>query len=533
MAQETIAQQIEQQQFPEGYKWVVMPIIMLGILMATLDSSIVNVSIPKIMADFGVNLDDIEWVATGYMLAFATLMPLTGWLRDRIGYKNIYVGALCLFTLGSVLCGLAWNLPSLIAARVIQALGGGAMQPTAMAMMTEVFPPKERGRAMGFFGVGLIIGPAVGPTLGGWLTDYFGWRSIFMVNLPIGIIGIVAAIELLIKDAPHKIVKKPFDFWGFGFLSLFLVGALLGMSKGQREGWTSVFIITCFTLAALGLIGFLLVDLYVDYPIMDLRLFKIPIFSSATAITVARSAGLFGSIFLIPVFVQQQLGYTAFQSGLLMLPSSLFMALIFPAVGIMADKVGARIPSTIGVIIVAYSLLIYDKLSVNTSIWGLIYPMMVRSIGMGLLNAPIMVAFMNSVPQKKIGVASSMNSIIMQVGASMGIAFFTAVLSNRSVYHIAMVGQSVKSGNPIFLQSIANLMQHIHSLGYGFGTATAASRGLLMSSVIKSGLVMAFQDTFLIAAIVVILALPLALMLPLNVVRQVHGQKPESTPAAE
>jgi len=533
MAQEARAIQIEQQQFPEGYKWIVMPIIMIGILMATLDSSIVNVSIPKIMADFGVNLDDIEWVSTGYMLAYATLMPLTGWLRDRIGYKNIYIGALFLFTIGSVLCGLSWNLPSLLSARVIQALGGGAMQPTAMAMMTEVFPPKERGKAMGFFGVGIILGPAIGPTLGGWLTDYFGWRSIFMVNLPIGIIGIVAAIELLIKDAPHKIVRRNFDFWGFGFLSLFLVCALLGMSKGQREGWTSAFILTCFTLAALGFIGFLLVDSYVDNPIIDLGLFKIPVFASATAITVARSAGLFGSIFLIPVFVQQQLGYTAFQSGLLMLPSSLFMAIIFPIVGIMADKVGPRIPSAIGVVIVAYSLFIYNNLSVDTSIWGLIYPMLVRSIGMGLLQAPIMVAFMNSVPQKKIGVASSMNNIIMQVGASLGIAFFTAILSNRSVYHIAMAGQDVKAGNPAFRQAMVNIMQHVHSLGYGFSTARAAGTSLLMGSVIKHAVVEAFQDTFYIASIVVVLALPLALILPLNVVRHAHGQRPEGSAVAE
>ncbi len=527
MAQEPHLQQIKQQKFPEGYKWVVMGIVMLGMIMAAIDQSIVNVSIPKIMADFGVNLDDIEWVSTGYMLAFATLMPMTGWLRDRIGYRNIYIGALFLFTLGSVLCGLAWNLPMLIFARVIQAFGGGAMQPTSMAMAAEVFPPEERGSSMGVFGVAIIIGPAFGPTLGGFLTDYFGWRSIFFVNLPLGIIGIVAAMELLLKDAPHKLVKKPFDFWGFGFLSVFLVFALLGLSKGQREGWSSAFIITCFSLAAIGFIGFMLVDSYIDYPIIDLSLFKIPVFASATAITVARSAGLFGSIFLIPVFVQQQMGYTALQSGMLMLPSALFMGIVLPLVGIMSDRIGPRIPCTIGVLIVAYSLLVYDKLDVNTGIWGMIYPMMLRSIGMGLLMAPVMLAFMNSVPQRKIGIASSMNSIIQQVGASIGIAFFTAILSNRSVFHIAMAGQNIKASNPAFRQSLENIMAHVHELGYGFGTSMLASRGMLMGAIVKSGVIKAFQDTFFIAALVVMIAVPLALMLPANVVRQPHTHGPK------
>jgi MFS transporter, DHA2 family, multidrug resistance protein len=518
-----------QENHPPGYKWTVMGIIMMGVLMATLDSSIVNVSIPKIMADFGVNVDDIEWVLTGYMLAFATLMPLTGWLRDRIGYKNIYLGALFLFTLGSVLCGMAWNLPSLIAARVIQAIGGGAMQPTGMAIMTEVFPPKERGSAMGMFGVGIILGPAIGPTLGGYLTDYFGWRSIFLVNLPIGIITIIAAVEFMIKDAPHKLIKKPFDFWGFGFLSVFLVCALLGMSKGQKEGWTSAFILICFTLAVLGFIGFMLVETHIDYPVVDISLFKIPTYTTASIITVARSIGLFGSIFLIPLFVQQQLGYTALQSGLLMLPSSIFMAFLFPLFGRMADKVGPKWPSIFGIIIVAYSLYMYRTIDLDTSVWGLIWPMMVRSIGMGLLMAPITTAVMNSVPQRKIGFASSMNSIMMQVGASLGIAVFGTLLSNRAVYHIAIVGQSTTAGNPIFAATVETLMQRAHGLGYTFSQAMMASRAVLMGSMTKAALVMSFEDVFILGAIIVACSIPLAFLLPANVVRQPHGHKPEES----
>ena len=193
----------------------------------------------------------------------------------------------------------------------------------------------------------------------------------------------------------------------------------------------------------------------------------------------------------------------------------------------MADKVGPRIPSLIGMIIVAYSLYLYVTLDINTSVWGMVYPMLIRSLGMGLLMAPLTTAFMNSVPQSKIGVASSMNNILQQIGASMGIAFFTAILSNRSVYHIAMTGQDVQAGNPVFLQSMKNIMEHVHSLGYGFGTSMAAARGMLMTTVIKTAVVKAFQDTFFVATIVIALVIPLAFMLPMNVIRQPHGHKSE------
>ena len=201
-------------ELPHNYKWIVMGIVMIGTMMATLDSSIVNVSIPAIMADFGAGVDDIEWVLTGYMIAFATLMPLTAWLRDHLGYKTLFMGSLFVFTIGSLLCGAAWNLESLIGARIVQALGGGAIAPTGMAMISEVFPPQERGKAIGIWGVGIIMGPTFGPTLGGYLTKTFGWRSIFLVNLPLGIVALFAASALLIKDRPHASQHRSFDFWG-------------------------------------------------------------------------------------------------------------------------------------------------------------------------------------------------------------------------------------------------------------------------------------------------------------------------------
>ncbi len=535
------------EQFPEGYKWVVMAIVSIATMMATLDSSIVNVSIPAIMADFGVGIDDIEWTMTGYMLAFATLMPLTGWLRDRIGYRNIFIASLFIFTLGSVLCGFAWNLQSLIGARVIQAFGGGALMPTGMAMITEVFPQKERGKAMGIWGIGIIAGPAIGPTLGGYLTNYFGWRSIFLVNLPVGIIAFMAAYEMLMKDKPHKIVKRPFDFWGFSFLLVFLVTILLGMSKGQKEGWFSPFILTCFILSFLSFIGFLLVELHIDNKIVDLDLFKYPVFTIAAIISVVRSIGLFGGTFLIPLFVQQQMGYNELQSGLMMLPAALFMALLFPFVGRMSDKVGPMVPSVIGLFLMAASLFAYKTINLNTSVWDIIYPMLIRSLGMALLMAPVTAASMNAIPQSKIGMASSMNSIIQQVGASLGIAFFATSLSTRASYHIGVLSQGIKTGTSPLYHAVNSTMKyaysggavysqeagvaaHAHSAGITYLHAASVAKMDIFTRAIKSAMVMSFQDAFMVGAFIVALAIPIAFFLPKEVVLR-HGSsknKPET-----
>ncbi len=507
-------QRIKQEQHSQNYKWNVVGIVMVGTLMAAIDSSVVNVSIPAIMADFGSGVDDIEWVITGYMLAFAVLMPLTAWLKDRMGYKNVYLIALLLFTVGSLLCSISWNLPALILSRVIQALGGGALIPIGLAMITDAFPVKERGKAMGIYGMGALLGPASGPTLGGYLTNVFGWRSIFLVNLPIGIIVFVAAIELLKNDEPQTIIKRLFDIWGFLFLSLFLVSILLGLSKGEKTGWTSTFIISCAITAIISFIGFILVETNIDYQIMDLKLFKIPVFSSCLIITAARSVGLYGGMFLIPLFVQQEMGFSAMQSGLLLLPGSLAMAVFVPALYSLGDKFSSRFMSVCGLLITAYFMFEYSCVDINTSQWGLIQPTIIRSFGVVLILAPIMTAIMNSVPKDKISMASSMNSIIQQVGGTIGIAIFGTVLSNRSHYHLSVVGDLFGSGTPIFNSGVRNFAYHIHNLGFSYSQSALISKYLAVKNISLAASVLSFQDAFIIGGIIMLITIPVALLLP-------------------
>ncbi len=506
-----------------NYKWIVLTIVMIGMIMAMLDLSIVNVSIPKIMADFGSNVADIEWVVTAYMLAFAVLMPLTAWFRDRVGHKFLFTVSLLVFTVGSLLCGMAWNIPSLIAARVIQALGGGAMNPTGMAMIAEAFEAKERGKAMGMFGVAIILGPALGPTLGGFLTESFGWRSVFLVNLPIGIMGAIMAMEMLVSDKPGNESHRPFDAWGFIFLTLFLIAFLLGVSRGETEGWTSRYILTCAALSVIGFSGFILVETMVRDRIMDLTLFKYPVFSISILISIIRSVALFGGVFLIPLFLQQLKGLSAVQSGLLLMPGSLIMAVVMPIVGWLINRSSPRFLAMTGLTILAYSLFLYTDISIYMSDWQILYPTIIRGIGMCFLMAPIMTLALNAVPRQKAGMASSMLSITQQVGGAIGIAILSTVLDNRTKFHMSAAGPMMRIDLPQVMQAINGIQTRAHEIGLTHGSAILAARTALMKYIYVAQTNFGFQDAFFAAMFIVLLSLIPTIFLPnRNVMHHSH-----------
>ena len=505
----------------EKYAWEVLVIVMIGTLMSALDTSIVNVSLPAIMADFGVGVDDIEWVVTGYMLSFATLMPLTSWLKERIGTKQLYIWSLVIFTLGSVLCGVAWNLPTLISARVIQALGGGALTPVGMAMISEVFPPEQRGKAIGYWGVGVIMGPAFGPTLGGFLTKTLGWRSIFMVNLPVGVAGVLMAITLLRHEAPQH-ASKPFDFWGFGFLSLFLVCFLLGLSKGEQKGWESPYIVICFVLAALGFVGFMLVELNTIGGIIDLGLFRYKVFSASMIVTAVRSVALFGGMFLLPLFLQNVQGLDEIRSGLILLPGSLAIAVLMPVAGKLGDRIAPFIPTFFGLLGMAIFMYMYRNLDVNTTTWDIILPTLIRGFGLGLLVAPSMAAALNAVPKSKIGMASAMVNLVSQVAGSIGIAVLATVLSHRAHYHMAAAGQALQMHSPAFQATLQGLMQRAQLLGLNLGAARLAAGVAVAKHVAQVAMVAAFDDVFLVGTGIMVLGMAASLLLPKRAVHNVE-----------
>jgi EmrB/QacA subfamily drug resistance transporter len=417
----------------------------MGTIMAGIDSSIVNISLPVMSKQFNCTLSEIEWVITVYMLSFSVLMPLTNWLKNRIGFFNLYIGAISLFTLGSLLCALSTSLNFLLVARVIQALGGGAMAPTSMAIISYIFPARVRGTVLGWWGLGNLVGPAIGPTLGGILTEKFGWPSIFYINLPIGIITVVLAyryLDVLRKQAKFKL---PFDLAGFVALTIFLVGLQYGVARAEVVGITSPQILVVLGIAVLSLIAFIFIDKRRNNPIIDLNLFTNYAFVSCILVTVSRAAALFGGLFLMPFLLQEQMGFSESISGLLILPNSVFMAALMPFAGKWSDKHGSREISILGILLLAVSMYLFAGLNKGSSISAVIATMVVRGIGMGCLLAPLNSATLSAVRPSEVTMASSISTLMQQVGGAIGIAVLAIITQGAYNRHVLEGATSMDS----------------------------------------------------------------------------------------
>ncbi|MGE5403526.1 MAG: DHA2 family efflux MFS transporter permease subunit, partial [Candidatus Saccharibacteria bacterium] len=315
----------------EKIEWSILIVIIIGTFMAILDSSIVNVALPKMMVIFNVSTDDIQWILTAYMLTLGVVMPLSGYLGDTYGYKRVYMIALGLFIAGSFLCGLAWNVNSMIAARIVQALGGGIMQPLGMAIIYQSFPRSKIGMVLGFWGIASMAAPAIGPTLGGYLVDYVNWRLIFFINIPIGIINFFLA-GMILRETP-LIKGKHLDYIGVFTSVIGLFCLLLALSEGTKEGWTSPYIVSLFAVSAVTLVWFVFNELTHPEPILDLRVFKNVIFTISIIIGSFLAIGMFGAIFLLPLLLQNVFGQTAMKTGLIMVPGAIASGLMMPISG--------------------------------------------------------------------------------------------------------------------------------------------------------------------------------------------------------
>lgn len=495
-------------------RWAVLGIIMLGTFMAILDSSIVNVALPHMMSTFGVDRDKIEWVSTGFMLTSAVVMPLVGWLTNRISYKALYLGSLAVFTIGSLLCALAWSYESLIAARVLQALGGGAIQPIGMAIVAELFDPHERGRALGIWGTGIMAGPALGPTLGGYLTDAFSWRTIFSVNLPFGVLALIAGM-IIMGPLRARGARRPFDFAGFCFLAMALIAGLTALSNGQEKGWQSGYIHVCEAFAVVGLIMFIAIELAVEHPLLDLRLFFIRNYTLSILLAVFRAVGLFGSVFLFPIFLQNLMGYTPVHAGLWMLPNALAVGVTMPIAGRLADRHSPALLTGLGCILVGSSLIQFGRLDPMSGWPLLVLPQLTRGAGLALMMAPLMTAALNAVPRHELPMASSFLNVSQNVGGSLGIAWLNNFVTNSIHTHAVRLGEGFPVESQGFsvrlaLRTLPLVFRHEQGVlaTPQIKVAFAAARGIA-----RKAQVLGFENGFVAAGLVLLAALPLCLLL--------------------
>lgn len=496
-----------------SYRWGVLGIIMMGTFMAILDSSIVNVALPHMMSAFGVNRDKIEWVSTGFMLASAAIMPLVGWIAGRMNYKVLYLGSLTIFTVASALCAMAWSYESLVAARILQAIGGGAIQPIGMAIVAELFEPHERGKALGIWGTGIMVAPALGPTLGGYLTDIFTWRSIFSVNLPIGALTLLIGMAVM-RPIHARGGRRPFDWFGYSFLAMALISGLTALSNGQEKGWDSAYIRICEALALVGATMFIAIEATIEHPLLDLKLFLIRNFTLSILLAIFRAVGLFGSVFLLPIFLQTLMGYTTIQAGLWMMPGALAVGVSMPIAGRLADRYSPRALTTVGCILVGGSLLFFGYLDPLSGWKMLILPQLIRGMGLALLIAPLLSAALNSVPRHELPMASSFLNVSQNVGGSMGIALLNNFVTNSIHSHAVRMGEVFPVQSQRFLR-----------FGYDVsGLVFHQARGILPTAEIKAGLaaaqgivrratVMGFENGFFLGGLIVLMGIPLCLML--------------------
>jgi len=491
-----------------SYKWFLLANIMLGTFMAVLDATIVNVGLPKIMASFGVGLDTIEWVVTAYMLAMAVALPTSGWLADKFGYKKLYFYGLFLFTLGSFLCGRSTDETMLIMSRVIQGFGAGTIQPLGMAIITREFPPHQRGLALGFWGISAAASVSFGPIIGGFLIDNFNWALIFDVNVPI---GILAMIFTLIVQSEYKNIKtRKFDWVGFISVTIFLPLTLYTLSQGNAAansaGWHAPYILAYGAISLIALAVFITTELTVKEPLLDLRLLMNHNFGIANIILVIFSLGMFGSTFLLPMYLQNALGYTAFQSGSVFLPVGIIQGITAPFSGKISDKISPKLPLFIGVVLFSFSFYLNSNLSWLSELPFIMISLYIRGFAMGLMFTALTTVSLSEIPREKMAQASAITNSIRQLGGSLGVALLATLLTSRVSYHSQVYGGQLNQNSEVFHQTMTKMKYSIlQRAGSSPSDAARQSQILLLSNLNKQAYVEGINDDFLLAGIITLI----------------------------
>jgi EmrB/QacA subfamily drug resistance transporter len=495
----------------EGGWGVPLAVLIVGMFMSILDISIVNVAIPTMQRDFSATTEQIQWVENAYSLALGVVVPVSAWLASRFGAARVYNLSLLGFAGGSALCGLAWNLDSIVAFRVLQALPGGVLPVVTLTILYRIVPPARIGAAMGMYGLGIIVAPAVGPTLGGYLVEYVDWRLIFFINVPVGILGTVAAVLFLPRFGPTP--HGRFDVLGFVTVAGGLVCLLLALTEGQSWGWTSYTVLILLTAAVLLLALFVIVELEVDAPLLDVSVFRHWPFTNSLLLISVLSVGLFAVLFYVPLFLQQAQGLGAFDTGLILLPQALVMAVIMPSAGLVYDRVGPRWPAVIGLALVALGTYLMKDLTLDASHADVICLLVLRAVGMGLAMMPIMTGGLSAVPPDRVDGASAFNNVTQRTTAALGLAVLTALVTNSR----AQIGADRAVLVPLGTPMPAPVPGPTGETAGAYAVYQLTQTQVFIESM--GGL-------FIVTAIITALGIPLALMLR-------SGPAPSSGPAVQ
>lgn len=509
--------------------WIVTIAVMLATFMEVLDTTVVNVAIPHLSGNMGATVEEGTWVVTSYLVSNAVVLPMSGWLANRFGRRRILMVCVGGFTLTSLLCGMATSLESLIVFRILQGLTGGGLQPLSQAVLLETFPPKRHGTAMAAFGLGIILAPIMGPTLGGWITDNYTWRWIFYVNLPVGILSLLM-IGACVFD-PHYIREHKLgsvDLWGIGFLALGFGMLQVVLDTGQRKDWFGSNQIRLWTfLCVFGLVAMVFRELTAKHPIVDLRVLKDRTFSAGVFLMTMLGFVLYGSLLLLPIYLQTLLGYPAYQAGLALSPRGIGALVMTPITGQLTNRYDPRKILFVGVSLGGYTMFSLSHLNLNAGYWDVFWPQLLQGVAMACIFIPLMTTSMSGIPKQKMGNATSLYNLMRNIGGSFGIATMTTFLARRQQVHQSQLVSHVTPMDLRTRQVLQGLQHFFYQHGAASHQAMRKSLGAIYGMVQQQAAMLSFVEAFWIMGIIFWAMIPLLLLL--RNARDLHPHKPKET----
>ena len=477
-----------------------LAVLIVGMFMSVLDLSIVNVAIPSIRRDLGASIESVQWISTAYSLTEGVMVPISAWLGARFGLKRLYVALIALFTIASLLCALSTGLGGLIAFRILQAIPGGVLPVTCMTILFRIVPKEKLGAAMGMYGLGIVVAPGIGPTLGGYLVEHTDWRVIFLINVPVGVLGAIAAAIYLTKLPAEE--SKPFDFIGFLCIAGSLFSLLLALEEGDNWGWSDYRTVMLFLAAAVLMALFIVVELHVQHPVLDLRVFRHWPYVNSLLLISMMSIGLFAVLFYVPSFLQDAQGWTPVNTGLTLLPQALVMALLMPFAGLLYDRIGARWPAIIGLALVGSGILLLSRINVDITRGELILGMVVMATGMALGMMPIMTGGLSVLPPEISDSGSAFNTLTQRVSSALGLAVMTVLVQENSAQFMADRSNLLESGSnsqllqmqeqgttgllPLYQEVSGQVQAQAYSSGF-FLAGSVTLVGVFLALLLRSG----------------------------------------------
>jgi MFS transporter, DHA2 family, multidrug resistance protein len=499
---------------PAVNPWIVALVVTMATFMEVLDTSIANVSLPHIAGGLSAGVDESTWILTSYLVSNAIVLPMSGWFSNLMGRKRFYMLCVGIFTISSFLCGLAPNLGALIFFRVLQGLGGGGLQPSEQAILADTFAPAKRGMAFAIYGMAVVVAPAIGPTLGGFITDNYSWRWIFYINVPIGIISLLLTSRL-ISDPPYlnEGRKRRFsiDYIGIGLLAIGLGALQVVLDKGQRDDWfESHFILILTGVAVVALLTVLVWEWYHDHPIIDVRLFRDRSFATANFLMFTLGFVLWGTTLLIPLFVQTLMGYPAEQAGLVLMPGGLLIIALLPLVGRMLSRTDPRPMMCFGFCLLAVSMFYMSHFDLEIGFGTVVLARLIQGGGMAFLWVPINTVAYSYLPREKNNAASGLINLARNVGASMGISYVTTMLDRRAQFHQSRLTSHLVPGDPRLQQMLHGATTALRE--HGSSQPLRQAYALLQYNVQRQASMLSYIDNFRILAIISLCLIPLVFM---------------------